>query len=149
EAACVGAHRESAAHLKTALDHGGSLAIPARAVLLECHARECGLANETVEAIGSAVAAAGAWRDLGDAQAQARVLSFVADEYRTVGDKVRADECVKGSIALAEGVGRGPMLAVAYCSRASIASNRGWDKEALEFGLRALTLAREAGDVGT
>ncbi len=149
EAARLGSHREAAAHLKTALDHGGPLAIPARAVLLECHARECGLANETTEAIASAVAAAQAWRELGDAQAEARVLSFVADEYRTVGDKARADECVAGAIALAESIGRGPMLAVAYCARSSIASNRGWNGEALEFGLRALSLAREVGDIAT
>jgi DNA-binding CsgD family transcriptional regulator len=41
------------------------------------------------------------------------------------------------------------MLAAAYCARASIASNRGWDKETLEFGQRALALAREFGDHAT
>jgi len=37
-------------------------------------------------------------------------------------------------------------LAMAYNWRSFLAVNRGWDQEALEFGQRALELAREAGD---
>ena len=149
EAARVGSHREAAAHLKIALDHGDSLTLSSKAEVLERHARESSLANETTEAISSAVAAVAAWRELGNGEAQARVLSFVADEYRTVGDKARADECVASAITLAESIAGTPMLAVAHCARSSIASNRGWDKEALDFGRRALCLARGVGDVAT
>ena len=149
EAARVGSHREAAAHLKTALEHGGALLLEDRAMLLERHACECSLANETAEGIESAVAALEAWRELQNVEAQARVLSSVADDYRTVGDKRRADESVMGAIALAESIARAPVLAAAYCARSSLASNRGWDKEALEFGHRALQLAREAGAVAT
>jgi ATP/maltotriose-dependent transcriptional regulator MalT len=149
EAARVGSHREAAAHLKTALDHGSSLEARARAELLEQHARECSLANDTDEGIGSAVSAIAAWREMGEPEAEARALSFLADEYRTTGDKERADESSMSAILLAESLGHAQVRAVAYCARSSLASNRGWYAEALELGQRALSLAREVGDVAT
>ena len=149
EAARVGSHREAAAHLNAALRYGDSLTLPVRAELAEFHAKESSLANQTAGAISSATAAIACWRELGNVEAQSRVLSFVAEEYRTVGDKRQADECVASAIALLESFPPGGALAVAYCARASLASNRGWDKEALDFGRRALALAREAGDRAT
>jgi len=149
EAARVGSHREAAAHLSAALRYSDSLAGAARAELVEHHAKECSLANQTAEAISSATAAIAYWRQLGKVEAQSRVLSFVSEEYRTVGDKTRADECVASAIALLESFPPGATLAVAYCARSSLASNRGWDKETLDFGRRALSLAREVGDHAT
>jgi DNA-binding CsgD family transcriptional regulator len=149
EAARVGSHREAAAHLNAAMCYSDSLAGTARAELVEHHARECSLANQTAEAINSATAAVACWRQLGNVEAQSRVLSFVSEEYRTVGDKTRADECVASAIALLESFPPGATLAVAYCARSALASNRGWDKETLDFGRRALSLAREAGDHAT
>ena len=43
----------------------------------------------------------------------------------------------------------GVNLAMAYSARALLAVNRGWDLEALEFGHRALAIAREVGDHAT
>ncbi len=149
DAARVGAHREAAAHLKVALLYGHSLSKSARAQMLEHHARECSLANETAQAIDSATESVECWRELGDREAQSRVLSFVSEECRTVGDKERADECVAKAIDLVSTLPPGEALAVAYCARAALMSNRGWDKEALSFGQRALSLAREVGDRAT
>jgi DNA-binding CsgD family transcriptional regulator/tetratricopeptide (TPR) repeat protein len=146
DAARVGAHREAAAHLKAALRYGDTLTEAGRAQLVERHARECSLANQTAEAIDSARAAIACWRQLGNVEAQSRLLSFVSEEYRTVGDKTQADECVTSAIALAESLPPGATLAVAHCARSSLASNRGWDKEALELGRRALACARDCGD---
>ena len=149
EAAQMGAHREAAAHLNAALRYSDSLPTITRAELWEQHARESSLANQTGAAIESAVASIACWRHLRNVEAQSRVLSFVSEEYRTVGDKARADECVTSAIALAETMPPGATLAAAYCARASLASNRGWDQETLEFGRRALALAREVGDHAT
>lgn len=149
EAARVGAHREAGAHLNAALHYSDSLAGTVRAELLEHHARECHLTNQTAEAISSATAAVACWRQLGNVEAQSRVLSFVSEEYRTVGDKTRSDECVASAIALLESFPAGTTLAVAYCARSALASHRGWDREALDFGRRALSLAREVGDHAT
>jgi DNA-binding CsgD family transcriptional regulator/tetratricopeptide (TPR) repeat protein len=145
-AARLGAHREAAAHLSVALRFGQSLATEHRAALLEQHAQESSLANQTRAGIASATAALAAWRQVGDVQAQARVLSLLSQEYRTVGDRAAADECVAGAISLLEALPRSANLAMAYSWRSLLALHRGWDREALEFGQRALDLAREMGD---
>ena len=146
EAARLGAHREAAAHLSAALRYGASLATPLRAELLERHAQESALANQTRDAIASGTAAVASWRQVGDVEAQSRVLSLLSQEYRTVGDKAGADECAAGAIGLLEPLPRSANLAMAYGARSLLAVQRGWDREALEFGQRALELAREVGD---
>ena len=145
-AARLGAHREAAAHLAAALRYGSSLAVAIRAELLEHHAQESSLANQIRESIASARAAVASWRELGNVEAQSRVLRLLAQEYRTVGDKAGADECVTSAVALLEALPRGAALAMAYCARSLLALHRGWNQEALEFGRRALELARELGD---
>ena len=149
EAARFGAHREAAAHLGAALGYRASLPMADQAELLEQHARECSLANQTRLAITSATAAIEAWRQVGNVEAQSRVLSFTSQEYRTIGDKARADECVAMAIDLLEAFPPCANLAMAYSARALLAVNRGWDKEGLEYGQRALALAREFGDRAT
>ncbi|MGB6487954.1 MAG: AAA family ATPase [Steroidobacteraceae bacterium] len=146
QAARLGAHREAAAHLSTALRHGALLTHIAQAELLECHALESALANQTRDAIASGAAAAAAWREVGNVEAQSRVLTLLAQEYRTVGDKAGADESVAGAIALLETLPRGTHLAMAYGAKSLLALNRGWNREALEYGQRALAIAREFAD---
>ncbi len=147
-AARLGAHREAAAHLAAALRYGSTLATELRAQLLEQHAEESSLANQTREAIASARTAVASWREVGNGEAQARVLRLLAQEYRTVGDKAGADECVTGAITLLEALPRSTALAMAYSARSLLALHRGWNQEALEFGRRALELASEVGDPG-
>ena len=146
DAARLGAHREAAAHLSAALRCGVQLPTARRAHLLECHAREASLANQTRAAIASADAAIDAWRESGDVAAQARVLSLLSQEYRTVGDREGADRCVTAAIGLLQGLPPSADLAMAYSWRSLLAVHRGWDREALEFGQRALELARQLGD---
>src|SRR5262249_48021041 len=138
-----------AAHYSSALRHAASLERSARAELIEQHARECSLANQTEEAIESAQRAIACWRELGNTEAQSRMLSLVAEEYRNIGDKASADRSITEAIALAEALPRGATLASAYGTRSALASNRGWDNETLEFGRRALALARDVGDFAT
>jgi ATP/maltotriose-dependent transcriptional regulator MalT len=146
EAAVRGAHREAAAHLDAALRHGAALPPAERAELLEQHTRESSLANQTHAAIASASAALTLWRECADTRAQARLLCLLSQEYRTAGEKARADECVAGAIGLLEALPRGSDLAMAYSWRSLLALHRGFDRDALEFGQRALELARELGD---
>jgi DNA-binding CsgD family transcriptional regulator len=146
EAARVGSHREAAAHWAASLHYRSSLAIEAQAQLLENHAEESSLANHTRAAIDSATAAVAAWRQVGNTRAQSRVLNFLSQDYRTEGDKARADECVAASVALLESLPPSIDLALAYSARALLAVNRGWDKEALEYAEKALTIARQFGD---
>jgi DNA-binding CsgD family transcriptional regulator len=148
KAARLGAHREAAAHWSAALRFGSALATADRASLLEQHAEECSLANQTSAAIASATAALDACRRISDIEAQSRVLRLLSQEYRTAGNKAAADEAVAGAIALLEKLPPSANLAMAYGWRSLLAVNRGWDREALEFGRRALELARQIGDLG-
>lgn len=149
EAGRLGAHREAAAHLAAALRHGVALPAARRALLLDHHAQESSLSNQTGAAIASWTAAAAAWDELGDVEAHSRALGLLSQEYRTVGERVRADQCVGGAIALLEVRPPGAALAAAYGAKALLALQRGWNLEALEFGQRALELARKARDRAT
>jgi ATP/maltotriose-dependent transcriptional regulator MalT len=146
KASRLGAHREAAVHLGLALRYGTTLTQALRADFLERHAQESALANQAPEAIASAMAAVASWRELGDVQSQSRVLCLLSQEYRTVGNTRGADECAAAAISLLEELPRSAGLAMAYGARALLAVNRGRNREALEFGKRALKLAREVGD---
>jgi DNA-binding CsgD family transcriptional regulator/tetratricopeptide (TPR) repeat protein len=149
EAARLGAHREAAAHFSAALRYRSSLAAALQAELLELHAEECSLTNQTAKAIASATAALELWRNAGNIEGQARVASFLAPEYRMAGNKARADECIASAISLLEPLPHSANLALAYRTRSRLASNRGQDQEAVAYGQRALQLAREFGDRST
>ena len=146
KAARLGAHQEAAAHLSAALRFGSSLSMTDRAALLEQHAQESSLANQTNTAIASATAALAAWRATSNIEAQSRVLRLLSQEYRTVGDKAAADDSVAGSITLLESLPPSAELALAYGWRSLMANHRGWDREAIVYGQRALELAREVGN---
>jgi len=73
-------------------------------------------------------------------------IETAVQEYRTVGDKAAADEAVEGAIALLEKLAPSANLAMAYGWRSLLALNRGWDREALEFG-RACARACQTGPV--
>ena len=149
EASRLGAHREAASYFSAALLYSASLPSAGRAELFELHARECGITNQTNESVASATKALALWREIGNIEAQARVLNLLSQEYRTLGDKVRSDECVSRAIAMLEVLPPSSHLAMAYSARALLAVHRGWDVEALDFGRRALALAREFADPAT
>ena len=129
EAARLGAHRQAAAHLSVAMRHSGDLSSASQGSLFELHARECSLANMTLESIESATKALACWRRSEDHHAQARVLGALSQEYRTIGDKLKADESVAAAIDLLEALPRGANLAMAYSARSLLSVNRGWDRE--------------------
>jgi DNA-binding CsgD family transcriptional regulator len=89
------------------------------------------------------------FRELADVDSQSRLLSFLAHEYRTVGNKARVDQCLLEATAVLDPVPHSAQLAVALHARARLASNRGQDREAVEFGQRSLALARSFGDLQT
>jgi DNA-binding CsgD family transcriptional regulator len=146
EAARLGAHRESAAHLAAALRYRDELPMTLQAQMFEQLAEEWGLTNQPLRAIESGKAALVLWRVLGDVEAQARVLSFLTPEYRMSGDKCGANESIAEALALLEPLHPGKPLAVAYGTRARLASNRGLERETLDFGQRALAVAQASGD---
>lgn len=147
QAARLGAHFEAVAHLTTALRHADALSAPARAKLLEAHAWECNLTNQTLSAIESDERALAIYRELGDVAAQARVSRVLARVYWQRGDKLQADRSVAEAIAVLEQLPPSSDLAMAYSTRSMLAMLGGRVEEALELGRRAIDLGREFNDV--
>jgi hypothetical protein len=126
QSARLGAHREAVAHFEAALRHAGVLPGAARAALLEEYAGECSSTNQSELAIRASYEALELWRAAAIPEAQSRVLSFLANEHRTTGDKMRTDDCIRRAITLLlEPLPHSAMLAFAYQARARIASHRG------------------------
>ena len=146
EAARLGAHRQAAAHLSAALRHREALPTLIQAELFERHAEECALTNQSGDAIASGREALNLWRLEGKVEAQGRVLCFLSPEYRMSGDRLGANESIAEAISLLEPLPPSAHLAMAYSVRSRLASNRGMDRQAVDFGGRALALAREFGD---
>jgi DNA-binding CsgD family transcriptional regulator len=146
EAARLGAHREAAAHLAAALRYRDELPLTLQAQMFEQLAEEWGLTNQPLRAIESGKSALTLWRALREVEAQARVLSFLTPEYRMAGDKLGANESIAEALTLLEPLPPGKPLAIAYGVRARLASNRGLERETLEFGQRALAVAQGSED---
>lgn len=149
EAAHLGAHREAAAHFAAAQRHCGSLPRAEQAQLFELHAQECTLTNQRDQAMAAATRALVLSRELGDAEAQARALRIISRQHWQSGNKAQADQSVAEAIAVLEGLPPCRALAMAYSARSQLAMLCGRRTEALEFGERALALARRFEDRAT
>jgi len=146
QAAVAGAHREAAAHLATALDHGDQLGAQERAKLLELHAIECDLINQVAASLASATKALSIWRERADITAQARMLLMIGMQQWKSGKKAQAHQPVAEAIALLETLPPSRELAMAYSARSQRAMTDNQTQEALDFGQRALELAAQFGD---
>lgn len=146
-AASVGAHREAASYYAAALEHVETLQPVERVELYEHHAYECYLTSQIERAIDSALHALAIWRSLGDRQAQGRTLRFLSRQYWFVGRQAQALTYAHEAIAMHELFPPDRDLAMAYSNRAQLAMLRGDVAEAIEFGERAIAIAREQGDV--
>ncbi len=149
EAAALGSHREAAAHYATALQFCHRLPAAQRAALYERHAAECNLTNRAHEATRSARQALTLWREVGDAAAQARALRLLSRQCWERGDQQGAHEAARQAVELLETQSPGPDLAMAYSVVSQLAMLDGRTQEALEYGTRALDLARRFRDHAT
>ncbi len=144
-AARLGAHREAAAHLATALRHGADLPIRRRAELLEARSYECSLTDRMKDGIADCTAALELYRQLGDATREGnclRRLSRLCWYSARSGDARRhAGQAVE----VLEPLPPGPELAMAWSNRAALHMLDGEAEEARRWGEKALRLGRERG----
>jgi predicted ATPase/DNA-binding CsgD family transcriptional regulator len=147
QAASVGAHREAAEYFAAAIEYAEHLAPTERVSLYERHAYECYLTSQIATAVKSALHALELWRQLRDRQAEARTLRFLSRQYWFLGDRALAERYALEAIALHEKFPPDRDLAMAYSNRAQLAMLRGDTREAVEFGNRAVDLARTLNDV--
>ncbi len=85
----------------------------------------------------------------GDAAAQARALRLLSRQCWEGGDQQGAHEAARQAVDLLEAQPPGPDLAMAYSVVSQLAVLGGRTEEALEYGTRALELARRFADYAT
>ena len=157
-----GAHREAAAHWRTALQHAdASTGVDAatRCTWLDACARECQLTDQLSDAIAARLRLGDLCRRSGDARAEAQNLSRLALVHVLALKNAEADAASRRAIELLEPLPPGPELADAYRVEAQLRMlNRdceasvAWAEKAIalaeRFGLREV-LAGAVSALGT
>src|SRR6185503_9083437 len=143
QAEARGAHREAAAHWRSALDHARDSALPDadRAAWLDACARECQSIDQLDEAIAARLELDALHAGAGRTLEQAANLSQLALVFVLALRNADADVASRRAIALLEALPPGAALAGAYRVEAQLRMlNRDYD-DAIAWGDRAIALA--------
>ncbi len=149
QAAALSAHRQAAAHYRTALDHAGALPERERAALYEGLSYECYLTDQSEEALEARRAAFELWDRLGEQRSRGDCLRWMSRLSWFHGRKDAAERYADDAVATLEPLEPGRELAMAYSNRAQIHALAGETDEAVRWGSRAIELADRLGDVET
>lgn len=149
-AARLGAHREAASHLATALKYVAQATSEQAAQLYEDWAYEAGLAllvyEPVIEAHRRAIQI---WRELGRTDKVGPNLCRLSRLHWRRGEGEPAEECVDQAVREMEKLPPGPELAMAYSTRSQFHMLHYRFDEAIDWGLRAIALADQLGEIGT
>ena len=146
-AAALGAHREAAGHLRTALRHtaalGASFADEERARLWEQLSYECYLTDEMADASVAREKALAVWRSLGLRRKEGDALRWLSRLSLFNGRKVAAEGYASEAVTVLEQLPAGRELAMAYsnCSQLqmlaeNVVASLEWGRKALELAIR-------------
>ena len=147
-AAGVGANRQAAAHYETALRHAAGAPDERRAGLLEAYAEVAYLAGLGEEALRAREAALAVREAAGDTARIGENLRWVSRLAWWTGRTARARAAGTRAVEVLESLPPGPQLAMAY-SNLSQLQMLAEEDTAVEWGERAIALARRFGDIGT
>jgi DNA-binding CsgD family transcriptional regulator len=145
EAAKAGAHREAAAHYRTALEHSGAAGEAERATLLEALSYECYLTEQHEEALAHRVEATSIRHRLGDTLREGDNLRWQSRLNWFLGRHAEVRQCAAEAIAILESQ-PGRELAMAYSNQAQLLMLAQECGAAREWGMRAIDLATYLGD---
>ncbi len=154
-AASVGAHREAAAHLETALAAAGGTsqgdgdADPERARLLERLAYERYLTDQIEGAIEARRQALGCWHAGGDRLREGDTLRWLSRLSWFLARRADALRYAEEAVRLLADQPPGVELARAYSNRAQLAMLSHERDGALRWGTEAIALSEQLGDVET
>ena len=145
QASALGAHREAAAHYRTALDHTESDDIEARATLLEGRAYECQLIDQIDDAIAAQETALGLRRQQGNLLKVGDNLRWLSRLAWIRGRGQDAWQLALDAVAVLEQLPPGPELAMAYSTMSQLYMLSRDSPAAVEWGQRALRIAEPLG----
>jgi DNA-binding CsgD family transcriptional regulator len=140
-AAAVGAHREAAVYLRTALRHGAALSDVERARLLAKLSYECYLTNQLPEAIEMRMTSLALWRSLGSRLEEGDTLRWLSRISWFNGQTAAAGTYAVQAVDVLESLPHGRELAMAYSNRAQLHMLADEVVPALAWGGKALDLA--------
>lgn len=141
EASRLGAHREAADHLRTALAHVNRFDLGERLALHGRYAFECHLIGRMKEAIAAQKAALDLHRAGGDRMQEGDSLRWLSRLSYLAGNRIDADRFAREAVEILEPLGPGPELAMAWSNLSQLAMLASRSEEALAYGRMALALA--------
>ncbi|MDK1481091.1 AAA family ATPase, partial [Sinorhizobium sp. 6-117] len=149
-AARLGAHREAASHLATALKYVAQATPEQAAQLYEAWAYEAGLAllvyEPVIEAHHRAIEI---WRELGRTDRIGPNLCRLSRLHWRRGEGKPAEDYADQAVREMEKLSPGSELAMAYSTRSQFHMLHYRFDEAIDWGLRAIALADQLGEVET
>ena len=149
DAARARAHSEAVAHYALVLEHARRFTSAEQARLLAEYGVECytvGAADLAVDVTSRAVEI---YRGLDDPAALGAALRWLSRMHWLAGDRARAERAAGQAVEALEPGGPPRLLALALSNVSQLAMLAHRAAESIEFGQRALILARQAGDAGT
>lgn len=142
EASRAGAHREAAAHYQLALAQRGD-----DVELLEGYAIECYTLGDAMAAVTAQSDAVELRRALGDPLALGAGLRWLSRMHWWACMRPQAEATAREAIDVLAGAGDRRLLALAYSNQAQLDQLAHRSRESIEYGERAIALAREVGDM--
>ncbi|MBV9493778.1 MAG: AAA family ATPase [Acidobacteria bacterium] len=146
EAARASAHRESAAHYRTALQYSGEASDAQRAMLLDALSYECYLTENVGEALERRLEVLAIWRALGETLREGDNLRWQSRLLWFLGRNADARDCATRAIAILERLPPSAELAMAYSNKAQLHMLAQEREDAIAWGERAIALAESLGD---
>lgn len=142
QAAALGAHRQAVEHFQRALRFGDQLSADARARLQEALAYEHYLTGDIKAARAARRDALEVWRREGARVAAGRNIRWLSRLAWFAGDREEADVRALEAVQTLESAGDDAELAMAYGNRAWLALFADEPAVSLDWGQKAVTLAR-------
>jgi DNA-binding CsgD family transcriptional regulator/tetratricopeptide (TPR) repeat protein len=147
QACCLGAHREAAAHYRTALAWSDGLGPSVRAELLDLLGYECYLTGELSAAWEARVEALGLWRRLDVPRAVGADLRWLSRLAWFLGDYAESRQHAMDALDVLTPLGEDEELAMALSNRAQLHMLAREHEPCAIFGQRAIDMARRLGSV--
>jgi len=147
-AARLGAHREAAEQFRLALRHHEP-PDRQRAALLERLSYECYLTDRLVRARDSLLEALAIYEREGDARSVGTSQRWLSRLSWVLGQNADSERYAAAAVSTLEPLEPGPELAMAYSNMGQLRMLSDDNAAALDWGTKAIVLAREVGDTET